>query len=428
MKPSRLLPLTFTLLSACAPATHSIVHEYQNGQWFNGTSFTRQTMWVAGRQFIARPSTPADSVVDLHDAFVVPPFAEGHNHWLEPRAISAYVQEYLRDGVFYVRDQGNGPSIRVHIDSVVNTPASVDYVSANQGLTSPGGHPVQIGLQFIKFKSFPATWKESDLDRNLIMVVSDSTGIADRWDLLLKGHPDFVKVFLLYSEQYAKRSKDSKYRFRRGLDPKLLPEIVRRAHAAGLRVSAHIYDATDFRTAINAGVDIIAHFPGTGYEAELGPAAFRITAEDARRAAAAHAVVTTTLYWLEEHDDSAQNAMLLRDVIRPNWTLLRAAGVPILIGSDEFRATPIHEASVIVRAGLMTPLEAIQSLSVLTPQDIFPARRIGVLAPGYEASFLALTKNPIASFANVSTITLRVKQGAVINLLRPAPSFPPLAP
>jgi amidohydrolase family protein len=383
-------------------------------------------MWVADGRFVTAPSTAADSVVDLRGAFVVPPFAEGHNHWLEPGAVTAYVQSYLRDGVFYVQDQANAPSIRTRIASAVNSPISVDYVSANQGWTGPGAHPLQIGLQFVKFGSFPSTWTEADLDRNLVMVVRDSSDIAARWNEFLRGRPDFAKLFLLYSEQHGRRSADSAYRFRRGLDPRLAPEIAQRAHAAGLRVSAHIYTAADFRTAVAAGVDVIAHFPGSGYEPELGPGAFRITDADARRAADAHVVVMTTLHWLEEQEDTVQNAMLLREVVRPNWSLLRRHGVPILIGSDEFRATPIHEASVLVRAGLMTPLEAIQSLSVLTPQAIFPTRRIGVLEPGYEASFLALAKNPVDDFRDVGTITMRVKQGVVLELTEPPPAFPSL--
>lgn len=383
-------------------------------------------MWVADGRFVTATATPADAVTDLNGAFVVPPFAEGHNHWLEPGAIAAYVQACLRDGVFYVQDQANAPSIRTRIAGAVNSPRSVDYVSANQGWTGPGAHPLQIGMQFVKLGIFPATWTEADLDRNLVMVVRDSSDIAARWDEFLGGRPDFVKLFLLYSEQHERRSADAKYRFRRGLDPRLAPEIVRRAHAAGLRVSAHVYTASDFRTAVAAGVDTIAHLPGTGYEPELGPGAFRITEADARHAADAHVVVMTTLHWLEEEEDKVQNAMLLREVIRPNWNLLRRHAVPILIGSDEFRATPIHEASVLVRAGLMTPLEAIQALSVLTPQAIFPTRRIGVLAPGHEASFLALTENPVDDFGNVGSIMLRVKQGVVLELTEPPPAFPSL--
>jgi imidazolonepropionase-like amidohydrolase len=51
------------------------------------------------------------------------------------------------------------------------------------------------------------------------------------------------------------------HRRRKGLDPRLLRLIVERAHATGLRVSAHIVNGADFRNAVNAGVDEIVHIP-----------------------------------------------------------------------------------------------------------------------------------------------------------------------
>ena len=62
--------------------------------------------------------------------------------------------------------------------------------------------------QFIAFGSFPSAWKEPDLDGALAMVVKDSADIASRWPKLLAKKPDFVKLFLLYSEQYERRSND----------------------------------------------------------------------------------------------------------------------------------------------------------------------------------------------------------------------------
>jgi len=49
--------------------------------------------------------------------------------------------------------------------------------------------------------------------------------------------------------------------------------------------------------------------------------------------------------------------------------------------------------------------------SVATPRAIFPARRLGALAEGYEASFLALRGDPLADFRHTRAIALRVKQG-----------------
>ncbi len=47
----------------------------------------------------------------------------------------------------------------------------------------------------------------------------------------------------------------------KGLDPALVPIIVDKAHAAGLRVITHIENAADFHNALVAGVDIIGHTP-----------------------------------------------------------------------------------------------------------------------------------------------------------------------
>jgi hypothetical protein len=71
----------------------------------------------------------------------------------------------------------------------------------------------------------------------------DSADIAAHWPLFLRDHPDFTKVFLLNSEDFSQRANDSSYVFRRGVNPALVHEIVRRSHAAGLRVAAHIQRA-----------------------------------------------------------------------------------------------------------------------------------------------------------------------------------------
>ncbi len=48
----------------------------------------------------------------------------------------------------------------------------------------------------------------------------------------------------------------------RGLDPALAPKVVAKAHAAGLRVSAHVDTERDVRIALSGGVDELAHLPG----------------------------------------------------------------------------------------------------------------------------------------------------------------------
>jgi hypothetical protein len=401
------------------PAASAIA--FHGGRWYDGAGFSGREMYVVGGRFsIAKPEH-VERVVDLAGGYVVPPFAEGHNHWLEPRAIEAYDAMYLRDGVFYLKDQANATVVRRQLDAALNRPATVDFICANEGWTGPGGHPIQIALQFLKFGSFPLEWTEADLDTNVVNVVEDVAGIEKRWPKFIAGRPDFVKVFLLYSEEYARRREDPQFQYKRGIDPALVSEISRRAHAAGLRLSAHVYTAADFHNALAGGVDDVAHMPGTGYEEGMGVAAFRVAEADARLAAERGATVTTTLSWLAElaDSDAAGAKKVLEQVIRPNVQLLRRFGIPILIGSDQFRQTPVEEARLLVKLGLFSNAELLKSWCETTPRAIFPRRRIGRLADGYEASFLVLDGDPIADFSATGKIRMRVKQGQ--TLPEPAP-------
>jgi imidazolonepropionase-like amidohydrolase len=64
---------------------------------------------------------------------------------------------------------------------------------------------------------------------------------------------------------------------------------------------------------------------------------------------------------------------------------------------------------------LFTNAELLRLWSVTTPQTIFPGRRIGRLADGYEASFLVLHDDPLANIANTRSIVGRVKRGVTSN-------------
>ena len=417
-----LMGLGLALALGCAagsppPTTPAatLTTEYRNGLWFDGERFVPRAMFVVDGRFAPDRPAGVGPVVDLAGLYVVPPFAEGHNHWLEPAGTEAYNAMYLRDGVFYLKDQGNASVLRARLDAALNRPGTVDFVSANEGWTGPGGHPMQIAMQFLKFGSFPAGWTEKDLDGNVVHEVETSAEIERRWPEFLAGRPDFVKVFLLYSEEFAKRKDDPQYVFQRGIDPSLVGEIARRAHAAGLRLSAHVYTAADFHNAVAGGVDDIAHFPGTGWDSKLGAAAFRISDVDAALAARRGVTVTTTLSWLEEKESDTAGALkVLDDVIRPNVVALRRAGVPILIGSDLFRQTPAAEAMLLSKLGLFSNAELLRMWSETTPRAIFPNRRIGRLAEGYEASFLVLDADPLTDFSATSKISMRVQQGIVL--------------
>ena len=94
--------------------------------------------------------------------------------------------------------------------------------------------------------------------------------MENKWPALASKNQDFIKVIVAFSEEEGKRKRNPHYRAKppdysakAGIDPQVLTDLVKRAHAAGLRVSAHIETAADFRLALESGVDIIAHLPAS---------------------------------------------------------------------------------------------------------------------------------------------------------------------
>lgn len=414
--------LVLLAVASCLPAAphrRAPAIEYRNGHWFDGGRFVDRTMWVVGDRFSETAPAGAGnvSVVDLRGGFVVPPYAEGHNHWLEPALVDAYVQTYLRDGVFYVRDQGTSPKFHDAMRPALGAPTSVDFVSAHQGFTGPGGHPMELIDQLAAMGILPAEWATTHGEGEALFAVASEADVDRAWPKLLAGRPDFVKLFLVHSDEYAARRDDRALTPRqRGLDPELVPAIVRRAHAANLRVSAHIEDAHDFHVAVAGGVDEIAHLPFVSADA---PDAYRLADADCEAAGRRGLSISTTLDFLGDAPVPRQ-----LEVARSNLRNLERHGVEIAIGTDLFRQTPRVEVERIARFHLLTNLQILVAWAVTTPQVIFPGRKLGRLAGGYEASFLVLDADPLLDPANLEHIVDRVKRG---RALVPGPAtLPPL--
>ena len=54
-------------------------------------------------------------------------------------------------------------------------------------------------------------------------------------------------------------------------------------------------------------------------------------------------------------------------------------------------------------------------LTITTPQGTFPARKIGCLNEGCEASFLVFNRDPLQDLSNITDIEMRIKDGGVLR-------------
>ncbi len=392
-----------------------------NGKWFDGSRFTERTMYMSGGLFTEAPSGKPDSVVDLRGGYVVAPFAEAHNHNFDassPEAAKAVVARYMKDGVFYGQNPCNVLRARRGLAGYINVPTGIDVTFSNACITGPGGHPLGLFLRNLSRGGMLAT--DTNSTEGFIWIIANRYDLARKWPAILAGKPDFIKVLLLYSDEYEKRRNDTSYFNWRGIDPKLVPEIVKRAHGAGLRVMAHVETAADFRNALNAGVDQIGHTPGfRGNEQTKWPRLepYELTDADAARAARQGVYVVTTLSGITELPPTGPDSTIRRradNLFIRNLKMMKKHGVRVIVGSDSYRNTSVPEAMYLASLGVYTNAELLKIWSDATARGIFPNRRIGKLTPGYEASFLVLDRDPVADFANVKSIRLRVKQGMII--------------
>lgn len=408
--------------------------EFWNGHWYTGSGFEGRVYYaVDGILATQRPST-VTRVIDLEGRYVIPPFGEAHNHrpdgW---PGTEKHVAQFIEHGIFYVMNPNSFPSMTRDIQAEVNRPQSIDVVFANGGLTPPGSHVVALYERNLERGVFPDGWTRERLDGEGFFIIRDLEDLDAKWPSLLEGRPDFVKLFMGFSEDYDARRDDPAFRGKRGIDPALVPPIVERAHDAGLRVAAHIETADDFRLAVVAGVDVIAHMPGSW---RIGEAAgysddsvdrWLLNEADVEAAAGQDVAVVAHVF----------NGRLSHDIARihaHNLALLERHGVRLAIGSDNYRQTSLREAIYLQSTGLLTANQVLRIACETTPRVIFPGRRIGRLEEGYEASFLVIEGDPVRQplfaatgddFAAgiqevVDRIRLRVKQGHVFEEAAPA--------
>lgn len=395
---------------------------FVEGRWFTGTAFEERTAYAVDGVLTFEPPAHVDSTIHLAGGYVVPPFGEAHNHNVEhsPR-IAGTIEQYLRDGVFYVKNPNNLPRTRHPLAGTINVPTSIDVAFANGGLGAAGGHPIAHAQRNVE----RGIWTEADGEGAFYFTVADMEELDRKWGAVLDGDPDFLKTFLLYSEEYAQRRDDPAFFGWKGLDPELLPEIVRRAHQAGLRVSTHVETAADFHHALVADVDEIAHMPGFRGDSAVqlpDPAIFEISEADARLAARLGTVVVTTVGGVREIDPAGPDSLLRRQFDRlhaRNLRLLREHGVRLALGSDDYGDTSVGEAMYLHSLGVFDNLALLRLWSEATPQAIFPDRKLGCLQQGCEASFLVLRGDPISDFGHVRDIVLRVKQGHLLPVPTP---------
>lgn len=281
-------------------------------------------------------------------------------------------------------------------------------LTALQGFTTTDGYPTQApGVKGLVYE-----------------VESQSTARANVDDLADSG-ADVIKIWV-----------DSHHGTFEKIRPDVVSAIIDQAHKRGLIVAAHLYELSDAKSLLDAGLDLIAH---SVRDAEVDSDLIRrLLARGITYAPTLTREQSTFAYadspkWLDDPfftrsvPESVQQGLRtsMRDtqakdpeqqINRNNFVMamrnlkkLADAGVKIGLATDTGPPGRIvgyfehWEAELMVEAG-MTPMQVIVSFSKNASEAIGIQRDYGTLAEGKVADMILLNSNPLGNIRNLRDI------------------------
>jgi imidazolonepropionase-like amidohydrolase len=391
-KTLRTIPLLAALsvpLAAQQPATL-----FRNARVFDGTRVLERTDVLAEGGRITRVGrglrAPAGgAVVDAAGKTLLPGLIDAHTHSFGDALREALVFGVTTELDMFT-DHRMAATARAE-QAAGKASTRADFFSAGTLVTAPRGHGTEYGMT--------------------IPTLSSPDSAQAFVDARIAEGSDYIK--LVYDDGRAYGIKIAT------LDSATLDAAIAAAHRRGKLAVVHVGDAAGARTAIAAGADGLAHL-FVDRQADAGFAALT-----ARR----HAFVVPTLTVLMSITGTGGGAPLVQDArLMPYLTppvrvtlaqgfprragtpatsyaaaqatvrQLRAAGVPILAGTDAGNPGTAHgaamhrEMELLVGAGL-TPLEALTAATA-GPARAFRLADRGRIAPGQRADLLLVNGDP----------------------------------
>ncbi len=209
------------------------------------------------------------------------------------------------------------------------------------------------------------------------------------------------------------------------LTPELYGAVIDEAHANGLRVTAHIFNLSDAKGLLAAGLDAFAH----------GVRDMDVDAEFVDMVEARPDVVLvpnmpyrgvpTSYDWLtglvptdelerlqaQEANEAAAEAWAIQ---ARNLYKLTRAGMKVALGTDGNVPYAAHvEIEDMVVAG-MTPMQAIVA-ATSSAAEFLGIQDAGTLSPGMSADFIVLNGNPLDDITNTRQIRSVIYRGLEVD-------------
>jgi imidazolonepropionase-like amidohydrolase len=258
--------------------------------------------------------------------------------------------------------------------------------------------------------------------------------------------------------QLYKNAGFEQIKIRDHVKPDILKVITGEAHRLGMTVTGHVPEGMNAIEAVEAGMDQLAHlnYVESGFAPDLprGQPLFEIDLESpqSKKALAVFqargtvidptvavlelmvrpmnqpiesfepGVKTVASELLDQINKKGAPAEAAEQVQAAVATLLKIigalkrAGIPIVAGTDV--GVPGHtlhrELELYVKAGL-TPLEALQSATLVPARVMKVENEVGTIEPGKRADILILAGNPLENISNIRKTKFVVAQGRLYD-------------
>ncbi len=380
--------------------------EFKNGFWYNGKNFTAGTWYSHNGLLTKKAPAKIDSTIDLDNRWVVPPLGDAHVTCITGNStVQGMIRLYMAEGFFYLRILGNTLEDRETALKLLNKPKSPDAAFANGGLTCTLGQP------FMDYE--PKAWDiknpemakqrydQIKLNRKMLgngyWFIDNKDALGDNWKKIEAQKPDVISIYLIDVEKSG--GKEGK-----GLDEKTAKAIIKKAKKADLPVVAFVENWSDVRLGIKLGVNGFANLPKGDFD---------LSASDLSDLAKKNITITPQFAQLQA-ESIAKPEILEKQKIA--FKKLVDANVPLAIGSNDLSRTARSEINYWKNLAPAENSKMLKYLCEITPKAIFPNRKVGQIAEGFEASFLVLNDDPLQNVMKLRAISFMVKNGGLIQI------------
>ncbi len=396
------------MASAIAPAAAQDAGDtsiYRGASVWTGKRFETRDLAVRDGRFVDPRRVPAGTrEVSLAGRYVVPAYANAHTHLTPPNEAGS--RSFSDVGVFYAWNP-NTNIIPLADQAFFGRRDSYDVAISQGGITVRGGHPEKLYSEII----FKGRSIES-LAGDAFHYGETPAEIDAALDKLVVQGADFVKAYLIFSEEFAERSGKNVAWGLKGLSPENAAYVVKAARRRGLNTVFHTESIYDLLTAARIGGHAAMHVPGYSLTFdEKTPDKWALTDATARQVARSGMMLVPTYGLIRGFDGSVMRPLEAKQRIvqANNLRLLARHGAKILVGTDkggEIFSETEHLASL----NALPPADLLR-IVLETGKHLFPKRRIGCFDTGCEADFLALSADPLADIKALRSITLRIRAG-----------------